>query len=242
MPIVLGKGHAGDVASWTVISQEKERKQVARGQRPKVACRYHFHGIFRRCIESLLRRVPAMSAQLRIFISCLIAFIHAMWPLVAQAENATSTATPTEGKACKLVSRDRETGDSTTRCPGIAGYSLLVLESDDRASITLIGPDKQVLPLNFWDAIPSFSTLAHQIEWRQVTRQGKQAPIGMIVRVDTVDQSDVAHPKPVSFILVARIKENSACLIAKIPTEQADAILAARQAVDDQDRECLQPM
>jgi hypothetical protein len=171
------------------------------------------------------------------------ALISTSWCAPAHTETLSSVYTSLEGRSCQVVSKDPETGDETTRCPGTGGYSILVHESDDRASLTIISPQNRSLALNFWDvAIPGFSTLGRQIEWRSITQHGKRTPVGIIVQVDTVDQTDIEHPKPLSFLIVASVAENVACITAKIPTTQPEALLSARQAADDPDRRCLPSM
>jgi len=170
----------------------------------------------------------------------LVAFMSVGCAHLANARTSTSIYTALEGATCKLVADDAETGDRTTKCPGIAGYSVLVQESDDRASLTIVAPNNRGLPLDFWDfAIPGFSTLGQQLEWRQTNQETKRRSIGLIVQVNTVDQEDPAAPKPLSFFLVARVTNNSACLTAKIPADQLDAHVAARRAADDLKRQCL---
>jgi hypothetical protein len=155
----------------------------------------------------------------------------------------TSVYTALEGSACKTISTDEETGDRTTSCLGAAGFALLVVESDDRASITIVTPNKRELPLNFWEfATPGFSTLGPRVEWRVATRRGKRIPTALIVQIDTVDQSDVTHPKPMSLLAVARVGESTACLTAKIPVKQPDARVQAQRAADDASLACLRPL
>ncbi len=159
------------------------------------------------------------------------------------ADEMTSAYTPTSGKACKIVSREKETGDATMRCPGVGGYSLLVIESDSRTSITVIAPDNQQLPLKFWDVVaPSFSTLGPRVEWRFLPRRGVPVPVGIIARVDTVDQIDVTRPKPLSFLAIARIHSGKACVTGKIAAGQANANRDARKVADAADRDCLPPI
>lgn len=181
-----------------------------------------------------------MRTQPSILGTFLIVIVSASWGGSAQAENPSSVYTSLKGPVCRVVSEDVETGDRTMSCPGAAGFSVIVQESDDRASLTIISPNKRTFTLNFWDvAIPGFSTIGRQLEWRQSVQREKRIPIGIIVQVDSVDQTDVEHPKPVSFFLVAHVSENTACLTAKIPTEQPDARRVARQVADDPNRRCL---
>lgn len=184
-----------------------------------------------------------MTSKLAISMAYLIALISTSLYASAHAETLSSVYTSLEGPSCKVISKDPETGDQTTRCPGTGGYSILVQESDDRASLTIISPKNRSLALNLWDvAIPGFSTLGRQIEWRNITRHRKRTPVGIIVQVDTVDQTDIEHPKPMSFLIVASVAENVACITAKIPTTQPDALLSARRVADDPNRRCLPSM
>jgi hypothetical protein len=54
---------------------------------------------------------------------------------------------------CKTIEVDKETGSSTQRCPGIAGYKLLVLDDDARQSITVVTPDGKHHPLDLWQVV-----------------------------------------------------------------------------------------
>lgn len=172
--------------------------------------------------------------------ACMISFLSHCWSGSAYADTLASVYTTLEEPKCKLVSQDPETGDRTTSCPGIAGFSVVVEESDDRVSLTIISPNKKLLPLNFWDiAVPGFSTLGEQIEWRHALQRRTSTPVGIIVRVDTVMQANPGEPKPRSFFLVAHINENNACVTAKIPVEEFNAHLSARKAADDSTRRCL---
>lgn len=149
--------------------------------------------------------------------------------------------TPTKGRACVTISNNHETGDTVKRCPGAAGFSVLVLNSDDRASISLIAPDGKVtLPLDFWDIVtPSFSTLGPKVEWQLESIQGKKRPVSIIVRVHTVDQTDVEAPRPLSYFVVAAIAKDSACVIGKIPAAQVAANESARALAKARGSNCM---
>ena len=157
--------------------------------------------------------------------------------------SSATAYTPTAGTACQLVSINRETGDSVKRCPGVAGYSLLVLNSDDRVSLSIVTPGRMTLPLNFWDVVtPAFSTLAPKLEWTLDSAKGKMQPVAIIVRVHTVDQTDLAAPKPLSLLVVARIEGDMACVTARIPARQANASKTARAVALARDSACLSPL
>lgn len=172
---------------------------------------------------------------------CLLLIVVVAGCNPAQArEGITSAYTALSGKACRPVQQDTETGASTSRCPGIAGFTVLVLNSDERASISVIAPNKHVFPLNFWDVVaPSFSTLGKKTEWRVVERHGKKVPIALVVRIHTVDQADLDHPKPLSYLVVAKISDNEACVTHKVDGALANANDEARKVSTGSEHECL---
>jgi hypothetical protein len=152
----------------------------------------------------------------------------------------TTQSTPIDGKQCVNISHDRETGDTVKQCPGVGGYSLLVLSSDDRASLSIVTNNKATLPLNFWDMVsPTFSTLGPKVEWQVESHEGTKTPVALVVRLNTVDQTDVAVPRPVSFIVVARIQPGEACVIGKVPAQQSNATQMARALATARDTKCL---
>lgn len=183
-----------------------------------------------------------MRTAQNILVTCACSVI-ASWPLTARSQPPVSRYSAIDSASCATISRDGETGDYSMRCPGVAGYKLIVVVSDDRASLTIETPSKQTLPLNFWDIVtPTFSTLGEKVEWRLAGKPGKQKPNALIVRVNTVDQTDVVHPKPISFLTVAQFNGHSACLTARIPAEQTDAHKRARKVADAAGQACLPPI
>jgi hypothetical protein len=53
------------------------------------------------------------------------------------ADGIDSVCTATAGGACATIATDEEAGGSTQRCPGIAGYALLVEDDDSRKLVPL---------------------------------------------------------------------------------------------------------
>ena len=155
----------------------------------------------------------------------------------AFAQALTSAYTKTDDTSCNTVAEDEETGDRTRQCPGLLRYRILVVESDDRTSITLVTPDGRNLPLNFWDIVtPTFSTLENEVEWRVSRTNNRETPKALIVQVRTFDQTDVTHPKPFTILAVVRIGLDDACVTAKIPAAKPNANVEARQAADNPHR------
>jgi hypothetical protein len=148
--------------------------------------------------------------------------------------------TPTSGAKCASLSHNKETGDTQIRCPGVAGMSLLISNSDDRASISLLTTEKATVPLNFWDVVtPTFSTLGPRVEWHMASIDGKSVPVAIIVRVDTVDQTDVSAPQPRSYQVVAQLRKDRMCVVGKIPFREPHSMKMARALATASDSKCL---
>lgn len=139
---------------------------------------------------------------------------------------------------CRVIERDEESAGSVSRCPGVAGHALKVLDGDARASIDVVTPDGREHPLHYWSVITQgFSSLGPRAEWRM---QG-QSPIALIVRV--IANEDPENPeRTTSYLAVARINPRGICVTDRIaPAPNANE--AARQAADASgDRPCLREL
>ncbi|HTS24805.1 MAG TPA: hypothetical protein VMH81_02965 [Bryobacteraceae bacterium] len=140
---------------------------------------------------------------------------------------------------CKLLSVQEEGANSAQRCPGTGGFSVLVLDSDSRQSITLVSADGRKHPLRFWDVIThSFSSLGPKAEWR--VSGAPPRPIALIVRVNANEDADSAAVT--SYLAVAKITPSEVCVVARI-RPSADANTKAREAADKAaGATCLKPM
>ena len=128
---------------------------------------------------------------------------------------------------CRVVRRDEETGGTTSRCPGAAGYALMVHDDDARMSIDVVAPGGRTHRLRYWAVITSaFSSLGPRAEWRM--RDGK--PIALIVRVNAFENPEVPD-RATSYLAVAKITPGETCVTDRIPPG-ADANEAARRAAD----------
>ncbi len=151
--------------------------------------------------------------------------------------------TPLSGKGCLLIGTDGETGSSTRRCTGVAGFALLLHADDERASIDILSPNKQAFQLNYWDvATLGLSSVSERAEWHLSDRAGKREPIALVVRLNTLDQSDLAHPKHRALYVTSTIARNAACVTFKIDASLPGAQAAARKAARDQTLACLAPI
>lgn len=151
-----------------------------------------------------------------------------------------SVYTDISDKACVKHIDDESTGAFTMTCPGIHGFRLQVLYDDERSSVSIVTPDKRVIPLNYWDAVTrGFSTLGTRVEWRVGYAGGKATPVAIIVRVNAIDQSDLEHPKRLPLLAVAKISGDAACVTRAVNALTPDANKQARRFADDRHVECL---
>lgn len=128
---------------------------------------------------------------------------------------------------CRVIERDEETGGTTSRCPGTAGYALLVHDDDARMSVDVIAPGGRTHKLRYSAVISSaFTSLGPRAEWRM--RDGK--PIALIVRVNAFENPEVPD-RATSYLAVAKITAGETCVTDRI-APGTDANEAARRAAD----------
>jgi hypothetical protein len=141
---------------------------------------------------------------------------------------------------CATIAVDEEAGGATQRCPGIAGYALLVEDDDARMSVTVVAPNGEQHPLNYWQVVTTaFSTLGPKAEWRVTQQNGEFAPLALIVRVNANESDDPGVIT--SYLAVAKITPQATCVTDKI-APGADMNLRARRAADSSaGRPCLEP-
>jgi hypothetical protein len=178
---------------------------------------------------------------MRAYLTCLAAAVVFTVSGNALAQQSPiSMYTDISGKGCGKHINDESTGAFTLNCPGVHGFRLHILEDDERSSVSIVTPDKQVFPLNYWDVVThGFSTLGAKAEWRIARVDGKAVPIAIIVRVNTLDQSDPGHPKRVPLLAVAKISRDSACVTRAIEALSPNANKQARRFADDGHMACL---
>ena len=172
--------------------------------------------------------------------------IRSLTALVALAAFSSGTpaypatvTTDLHGKACKILSFDRETGAATRQCNGVAGYKLLVHDEDGRTSIDVVPPARRNLPLNFWDVVSSgYSTVGRKAEWHMVKRHGKMVPVGLVVRVNTVDAVADRYQRG-ALTTVTKIAEDGACVVFKTSAASRQASRKVRAAALDPRAQCL---
>jgi hypothetical protein len=149
----------------------------------------------------------------------------------ASAQSNQSVYTDLKVKACRtLESRTSEAGWYLGRCPGVAGYKLLLQEGDLRQDLTVVTPGGKKHLLRLPELIgSSFSSLGEKAEWRMQRRGGKAAPVALIVRFNLSNPEDSS--KITSYLAVAKITSGQICVTDKI-NPGANANQQARDAAD----------
>jgi hypothetical protein len=158
----------------------------------------------------------------------------------AAAQANQSIYTNLDGRQCRtLESNPNEAGYYLGRCPGVAGYKLLVEEGDIRQNITIVTPRGQKNSLDLWSVVgSSFSFVGKKAEWRVQRRGGKVVPVALIVRYNLSNPE--GSGKDTSYLTVSKITANRICVTHKI-SPSANANEEARRAADSAaNQPCLQ--
>lgn len=158
-------------------------------------------------------------------------------PLLAYVPAADSVYTDIAPARCKTIETHEEGSSSVQKCPGVAGYGLLVEDSDSRQSVTVVSPDGKKHPLNYWQVITTgFSSLGEKAEWRVEKKGGKLRPFALIVRVNASENPEKPDEKT-SYLAVAKITASAVCVTDKVQTNE-EARAAADAAAG---KPCLKP-
>ena len=153
----------------------------------------------------------------------------------AQTSKVTSTPlvsqyTKLTRPPCKTTSVQVEGANSEQDCPGVLGYKLTLLDSDQRMSVTVIGPDGGKHPLDFWNAVTShFSSLGDVAEWRVREQGTSSSPVGVIVPLNVKEDPETNAITP--YLVVAKIDGSKICVVEKIKQSKT-AVAEARRIAD----------
>ncbi len=160
---------------------------------------------------------------MRLVLLLLAALTAAALPVAAQTRSIYTTLDPAR---CRLVEANADEGWSAQRCPGTAGYALVVSESDLRQTVDVVAPGGAAYPLDFGATVsPRFSAVGPRAEWRLLRRQ----PVALIVRL--VVQASEDPVRSASMLAVARVSPVGACVVAVVQPA-ADMNAQARRLAD----------
>lgn len=152
----------------------------------------------------------------------------------AFATSINSIYTDLSSDRCITIEVNKETGDSVQKCPGVAGYSLLVNITDGRQYVTVLKPDGQKHSLKYSQtfSVRASNKLGKKAEWRVERREGAIAPVALIVRTTNAFGSyNSPRNKTTSYLAVAKIAGDDIC-VTKIVKGGAKANQEARRAAD----------
>lgn len=128
-------------------------------------------------------------------------------------------------------------------CPGVAGYSLIVRRVEaGRQSVDVVDAAHRVLPLNYQEVITRhMCNLDGQAEWRVTTRDGKQVPIALIVRVQAREDNDDPEKVTHTYLAVAKIAPEAVCVTDRVPEGTQSQAQVRATADSARDRPCAAP-
>lgn len=165
-------------------------------------------------------------------------------PATPPQSEIESVYTSLGGASCKQQVDKNDPNETTYLvCPGVTGYGLIVRHVDSgRDSIEVVDPSQRVFPLNYQEYITRrMFSLDSRAEWRVATRDGKQVPIALIVRLRAHESSKDPAMVTQTYIAVAKIAPNEACVTSRIP-EGSQPDTEVRSAADSAaGKPCLPP-
>lgn len=168
------------------------------------------------------------------FLSMALPVISLMVSSVAFGQ-MKSVYTGLTDKDCKASSVPVEDGYSGL-CPGIAGYTLELVEGDLRQTVNVITPDKKKHELELWSNVSSgFSSLGAKAEWRI---QGKR-PVALIMRFNASENSEDSS-KITSYLIVVKISRADVCIVDILKPSKTQNIDARKLADTPAKRVCQQ--
>ncbi len=117
------------------------------------------------------------------------------------------------------------------RCPGVAGFRLLLEWDDDALTATMVTPKGREFDLGMSELFTKskpYADLTMKAEWRVKRERGTVVPVALIVRVAPMNDYST-NDRP--FLAVAKITKDEICLTEKI-APGAKENQEARKAAD----------
>jgi hypothetical protein len=142
------------------------------------------------------------------------------------------TSVYTDFAKCRTLQEPTDTNLTLLRrCPGVAGFKLLLQWDDDALTATMVTPKGRKFDLGinelFTQSKP-YADLKAKAEWRVKRERGIVVPVALILRVEPMNDMST-NDRP--FLAVAKITKDAICMTDKIATG-AKENEAARQAAD----------
>lgn len=163
-------------------------------------------------------------------------------PPAARAESVTTSLTPGD---CKRGAGPGIEGDPDSireTCPGTAEHGLVVINEDQKMSVSIVTPDGKEHSLRYWSVITHrFSSLGEKAEWRIETREGKPVPTALTVQVNAYEDEHNPY-KETPYFAVAKITAQEICVTDRIPPGPKAAAAARKAAEGAAAKACLKPL
>lgn len=146
--------------------------------------------------------------------------------------------------SCKRFTDKSDPNQTPYRvCPGVAGHALIVRQVDSgRQSIDIVDPAQRAFPLDFHEFVTRHMfSIDRTVEWRVTTKDAKNLPIALIVRVRARESQSNPETVTRSYLVVAKITPNEMCVTDRI-AEGSLSQEEVRSAADSAHaRGCLAP-
>jgi len=155
-----------------------------------------------------------------------------------------SVYTELSGSACHSeVDKNDPNETPYLRCPGAAGYALIVRRVDaGRQSIDVVDPTNRGFPLDYQEFVTRHMfTLNGKAEWRLLTKGATQVPIALIAIVQAREDNENPEKVTRSFVAVAKITPGAACVTDSFTVGSRSEAEVRRAADTAQERECAKP-
>jgi len=150
----------------------------------------------------------------------------------ARAESVYTSLAPGDCKRGEGPGIEGDPDSIRENCPGTADHRLVVINEDQKMSVSIVTPDGKEHPLSFWSVITRrFSSLGEKAEWRVVQVDGKPVPAALIVPVNAYEDANNPY-KETPYLAVAKIAPPDFCVTDRIPPGPK-AAAAARKAADE---------
>ena len=138
-------------------------------------------------------------------------------------------------KDCQASKAPVEDG-YTGICPGVAGYTLELLEGDLRQTVNVIALDKKKYELELWSNVSNgFSSLGAKAEWRMQ----EKTPVALIMRFNASENPEDSS-KITSYLVVVKISKAEVCIVDILKPSKTQNTDARKLADIPQKRVCQQ--
>ncbi len=141
------------------------------------------------------------------------------------------TSVYTDFAKCRTLQEPSDTNLTLLRrCPGVAGFKVLLQWDDDALTATMVTPKGRKLDLGISELFTQskpYADLRSKAEWRVKRGHGAVVPVALIVRVDPMNDMST-NDRP--FLAVAKITKDEICITDKIDTGTNENEVARRAA------------